>query len=145
MLYSTPGREAATLFSYRNKRYPAIQMHQFMHIQPCRVPTKEKKKKKKKPNPKTTTIICHSTPKHQFTEDLFPASHHSFCPGWFLGRPSLKGSEPSRSFILLGHVWQDRSKDTDFCFLTACSPFSDPEGEKTSAKSMCCHTDNQQN
>lgn len=86
--------------------------------------------KNKTKQTKTTTIICDSTPKHQFTEDLFVASHYSCSPGWLSGSPSLKGHEPSCSFILLGHVWQDSSKDTNFCFLITSSLFSDPEGEK---------------
>jgi len=68
-------RGAATLFSYRNKRHPAIQMYQFMHIWLCRVPPKVKETQ-------ITTIIRHSTHKHQFIEDLFAASHHSCSPGW---------------------------------------------------------------
>lgn len=74
---------------------------------------------------KTTTTICHSTAKHQFIEDLFAASHPSCSPGW----PLLKRCEPSCSFIL-GHVWQNRSKDRNFCLLITCSLFPDPEGEK---------------
>lgn len=42
----------------------------------------------------------------------------------------VKGCEPSYSFILLGHVWQDRSKDSTFYLLITCSLFSDPEGEE---------------
>lgn len=109
-------------------------MYQCMHFQPCRVPKKTTKTK-------TSTTICYSTSKQQFTEDLFAASHHSCSPEWLLGRPSLKEHEPSCSFILLSHVWQNRSNNTNFCFLITCSVFSDSEGEKTSAKSMCCYTD----
>lgn len=65
---------------------------------------------------------------------------HHITPGQLLGRPSLKGHKPSCFFTLLGHVRQNRSKETKFCFLITCSPFSDPEGEKTSAKSTCCYT-----
>lgn len=79
---------------------------------------------------KTTTTICHSTAKHQFIEDLFAASHHSCSPGWPLGRPLVKECEPSCSFVLLGHVWQNRSKDSNFYLLITCSLFPDPEGEK---------------
>lgn len=86
----------------------------------------------KKPNqiPKTPTNNCHSTAKHQFIEELFAASHHSCSPGWPLGRPLLKGCEPSCCFTLPGHVWQDRSKDSNFHLLITCSLSSDPEGEK---------------
>lgn len=78
--------------------------------------------------PKKATTICHSTAK--LTEDLFAASHPFCSPGWALRRPLLKGCEPSCSFILLGHVWQDRSKDSNFYLLITCSLFSDPGGEK---------------
>lgn len=88
VLRSTPSRGAAVLFSYRNERYPAIQMYQFMHIPPCSVPTK-----------KPTHHHHHYTPEHQFTEDLLAATHHFCNHGWLLGTPSLKRLEPSCSSI----------------------------------------------
>lgn len=42
----------------------------------------------------------------------------------------VKGYNLSYSFIVLGHVWQDRSKDSSFYLLIICSLFSDPEGEE---------------
>lgn len=98
-----------------------INLHMFISADPTGKQTKSQK---------TTTIICHSTAKHRFIEDLSAASHHSCSPEWPLGRPLLKGCELSCSFILLGHIWQDRSKDSSFCLLITCSLFSDPEGEK---------------
>lgn len=57
-----------------------------------------------------------------------------------------KGCEPSYSFILLGHVWQDRSKDSNFYLLITCSLFSDPEGEENLSKInvvLCGHFNQQ--
>lgn len=110
VLHSPSSQTAEMLLSYRKKRYPARPMYQFTHVHVHADPTGKQTKFQK-----TTTIICHSTAKHRFIEDLFAASHHSCSPEWPLGRPLLKGCEPSCSFILLGHVWQDRSKDSSFC------------------------------
>lgn len=117
-------QRAVMLLSYRNKRCPARPMYQFMHVHICRFYRKTNQ------IPKNPTTICHSTAKHQFIQDLFAASHHSCSPGWPLGRPLLKACEPSCSFILLGHLWQDMSKGSNFYLLITFSLFSDPEGEK---------------
>lgn len=108
VLRSPSSQTAEMLLSYRRDilQDQCINLHMFISADPTGKQTKFQK---------TTTIICHSTAKHRFIEDLFAASHHSCSPEWPLGRPLLKGCEPSCSFILLGHVWQDRSKDSSFC------------------------------